>query len=362
MKIVVIAPSSVNHTIKIVNELANRNHQVYLFSLKNHQEGKDKICESVEVYYSPNKSPIGYILDFLWIRDRIKRIIPDVINVHYASGYGTLARLCGEHPALLSVWGSDIFDFPKKNFINKEILQRNLAFFEHVVSTSNVMALETNKYVEKKNKVSVIPFGVDLNKFKPKERDNNIKRSVKIVCIKNLEPVYGIKYLIEAIKILPNYLEGTIRKVDLEIYGRGSEHKTLRKLIIKMGLTESIQLKGYVENIQVPHILGNADICCIPSLRESFGVSVIEAMAMNTPVVATRTDGFKEIIEHNENGLVVDIASADSIARGIAFLIINENIRKDFVLKARRKVEALYDWNKNMNDFEALLNKVKNCN
>lgn len=359
MKIVVIAPSSVNHTVKVVNELAKRNHIIHLFSLKNHREGNDKLNKSIKIYYSPNSSPIGYYSDVFWIRKKIKQLKPDVINVHYASGYGTMARLCGEHPALLSVWGSDIFDFPKKNFVNKRILQKNLKFFDHVVSTSNIMALETKKYLDKNSKVTVIPFGVDLNKFKPIEKNKNNTNIIKILCIKNLEPVYGIEFLIEAIRILPVYLQDDNLHVYLDIYGSGSQQESLQGFIERSNLSACVKLKGYVENKKVPRLLSEADICCIPSLRESFGVSVIEAMAMNIPVVATKTDGFNEIIDNNIDGFLVEIANSESLAEKIAFLIKNIKLRNNFASNAREKVEKLYDWKENMDSFETLLGEFK---
>ena len=66
MKIAIIAPASVNHTVKVANELSRRGHKVHLLSLKNHKEGKDKLDERIRAYYSSNRSPFGYFLDFLY--------------------------------------------------------------------------------------------------------------------------------------------------------------------------------------------------------------------------------------------------------------------------------------------------------
>lgn len=359
MNIVVIAPASVNHTVKVVNALYERNHSLHLFSLKNHKQGKDKLINGVNVYYSPNRSPFGYYIDFKWVRCQIEKIKPDIINVHYATGYGTIARLCGILPALLSVWGSDVFDFPKKNLINRILLRKNLAFFNHIVSTSEVMALETKKYLHTTPEISVIPFGVNLDKFKPVKKINCDSTEVKIICIKNLEPVYGIDFLIEGLKILPSFVQNKNLNISLDIYGSGSQNEQLQNLINKNNLSDSIKLKGYIENSKVPRVLADSDICCIPSLRESFGVSVLEAMAMNIPVLATETDGFKEIIDNNYDGILVQPANSRLIAEKLALLIDNTEIRKHLVLNARKKVEKFYDWNTNMDSFEELLVKVK---
>ena len=93
MKILYIAPASVNHTVRWVNAMVKKGHDVYLISLKQHSQGENKIDKRVKIHYLPFKGGIGYYLNSIQGRILLKKIEPDIINTHYASGYGTLSRI-----------------------------------------------------------------------------------------------------------------------------------------------------------------------------------------------------------------------------------------------------------------------------
>ena len=69
---------------------------------------------------------MGYFLIVAQVKKLLLAIKPDIVNAHYASGYGTTARLVNYHPYVLSVWGSDIYLFPKKSFIHHWLVNKNL--------------------------------------------------------------------------------------------------------------------------------------------------------------------------------------------------------------------------------------------
>ena len=79
----------------------------------------DQINKNIHQHQLKYKGGVGYYLNAKELRKLKKEISPDIINVHYASGYGTLARKSKLCPILLSVWGSDVYDFPNKSFVNK---------------------------------------------------------------------------------------------------------------------------------------------------------------------------------------------------------------------------------------------------
>ena len=65
---------------------------------------------------------------------------PDILNAHYASGYGTTAALAGAKPLLLSVWGSDVYDFPYQGLLQAMLIRFNLRRATAIASTSRAMA------------------------------------------------------------------------------------------------------------------------------------------------------------------------------------------------------------------------------
>ena len=95
----------------------------------------------------------------------IKEVNPDIVHAHYASSYGTICSFACKRPYYLSVWGSDVYEFPQKSFLHKAILKRSLDKATWIMSTSRAMAVETHKYTSKE--IAITPFGVDMSLFNP---------------------------------------------------------------------------------------------------------------------------------------------------------------------------------------------------
>ncbi len=358
MKILYISPASVNHTVRWVNAMVDKGHEVHLISLREHCEGKNKIDDRVKIYYLPIKGQLGYYLNSFQARKIIKKINPDIINTHYASGYGTLSRLTNCTPVLLSAWGSDVYDFPNENKFKKRILEKNLKSAFGIASTSHAMAEETKKYVNKK--IYITPFGVDLNLFKALEK-NKKKDEIIIGIVKTLKPKYGIRYLIEAISILVKRLKKekkfqVINQLACHIYGEGEERKDLLDLTKKLEVNNIINFKGYIENKRVPEVINQMDIFCAPSIldSESFGVAAVEAMACEVPVVVSDVDGFKEVVEDGTTGYIVPKKNSRALADVIYELIFDEKKRKEMGSNGRKRVAKLYNWDENVKYMESV--------
>ena len=155
------------HTVKWVNEMALRGHEVHLITM---HPGTEELHQNIQVYKLPFNPPHGYYLNTWHLKRLLQQINPDILNTHYASGYGTLARLSGFHPNLLSVWGSDVFDFPYESRIKMKIMQRNMAAADQIASTSNIMKQQTEKIYRPNKEITITPFGVDsdsLDRLKP---------------------------------------------------------------------------------------------------------------------------------------------------------------------------------------------------
>ena len=358
MRILFIGPASVNHTVKWVNAMVGRGHEVYLLSLNQHYEGINTIDNKVKVYYLNISGIKGYYLNFIDAKRFIKKIKPDIINTHYASGYGTLSRLVNSKPVLLSVWGSDIYEFPNENILKKIILKKNLKCSFRIASTSFAMAEETRKYVNKK--IYVTPFGVNLDLFKPSDKNKN---EIKIGIVKALKLKYGIRYLIEAVYILRERLrkEGEfkiINKIRCDIYGEGEERFQLMELTKSLNLDNIIKFRGYIENTKVPDILNSFDIFCVPSISESFGVAAVEAMACEVPVIVSNADGFREVVEDKVTGYIVPRKNSEALAERLYELIFSKWKRSELGKNGRKKVMELYDWNKNVAYMEKIYEEI----
>src|SRR5262249_26922305 len=106
----------------------------------------------------------------------------------------------------------------------------------------------------------------------------------------------------------------------------GENHKALLDLVDELSLSRRVHLLGWLDDAE--QLLCATDVFVSASETESFGLSIAEAMASGTPVVATRTDGAQEVVSDQQSGLLVPIGDVDQLARSIVELLTNTETRK----------------------------------
>ena len=359
MKVVFISGANSIHTVRWVNALSERGIEVVLISLKDHENTEGNINKNIKIIYLPIKGTKGYYLNSFFVNSIIKKEKPDLINVHYASGYGTLGRTIKFENKLLNIWGSDVYDFPNQSSLKKKILIKNLLAYKGIASTSHCMTRETKKYLKNKE-IYITPFGVDTDLFKNLnyKKDEN---KIVIGIVKTLLPKYGIEYLIKAVKELENILEKNIfNMIEVHIYGRGNLEQELKQLAVDLNLKGKIKFLGFIKNIDVVKAINKMDIFVVPSIlnSESFGVAAVEAMACEVPVVVSDADGLKEVVVNNETGFVVPKKDYKIIAEKLKELILDEKLRIKFGKNGRKRVLELYNWNDNVKNMIKIYKEI----
>ena len=164
MRILIVGAASSIHTVRWVNGLVKRGHEVHLASV--HPVGRHSIDSRVRIHLAPHGGKAKYVVNAGWLRSVAAGVQPDIVNVHYATGYGLLARLAHiDAPTLLSVWGSDVYDSPRANPLMRHMVRSNLVSATRIASTSHCMARVTRDLVNKP--ISITPFGVDTEILTP---------------------------------------------------------------------------------------------------------------------------------------------------------------------------------------------------
>lgn len=348
MKVLFLSAANSIHTVRWVNALSERGHKITLVSQKNHQADADSIHSDVDIRYLPVSGTKGYYLNARALNRIYKQGNFDVINVHYASGYGTLARVARLPRILLSVWGSDVYDFPYESSVKEKILRKNLKYAAMLASTSKAMAKQTQKFLNENKEIKITPFGVDIKKFSPDKRKKENDKFVFGI-IKTLSPKYGIDTVIKAFAQFYNEISDQEKgKVCLQIYGKGELLEELKKLTRTLKIEEHVIFKGYIPNDKVPRALNDMDVFLLGSRFESFGVAAVEAMACGIPIVATDADGFKEVIKGQETGFIVPKNAPEKMAPYLKILYDDDELRKRMGAAGRKRVETLYNWDKNV--------------
>ena len=351
-KICFLADADSIHTKKWVDYFSSLNNEIYLISMRNTNYKYKENVKLIEIK-PPFTNKLSYFFIIMQIKKLINEIKPDILHSHYATSYGLYGRMSGYHPFIVSVWGSDVYEFPKSNAINDKLLKFILKGTDALCSTSAEMAKETRKYYDK-NEITITPFGVDIERF-------NVRvpvlqnEYITIGIMKNLNKIYGIEYLIKAFASL---LEETNKDIRLMIVGDGVERKNLEMLCEDLHIESKVIFTGNIENNLVPDYINKMDIVCLPSLSESFGVAAVEACACGRPVVSTDVGGLKEIVFDNYNGYTVEPKNSDLIKEKLKLLIEDEDKVKNFSVNARKLAVEKYNWIENAEIMENLYEKI----
>jgi glycosyltransferase involved in cell wall biosynthesis len=158
----------------------------------------------------------------------------------------------------------------------------------------------------------------------------------------------GLKVIIEAIAQIP--------PVHYGIIGDGPEKTRLQQLAQKLNLGDRVHFLGVITHDHLPEVLSLADIFVQPSIgEEAFGISVVEAMACNLPILASRKGGMVEIVVDRQTGLCLPPGDVFAWKEAIASLLNQPQILKAMGMAGRKRVEAEFTWAANARKLEHLL-------
>lgn len=293
-----------------------------------------------------NSFKISYVLTLKQLRKFYKSFKPAIVHAHYASSYGLLGALLRHDNFLISVWGSDVNEFPKRSSFHKLVFKFILSKAHHIFSTSASMKLELANYTKKE--VEVIPFGIDIIRFQHSEKHRSAAAPV-IGTVKSLSHIYGIDRLLR----VTQRLRSEFPSIRCVIYGKGPQEAALIALANELKIAECVEFRGFVNNRLLPEILPEFDVFCVLSRSESFGVAALEAQASAVPVVATHVGGLPEVVRDGVTGFLVPEDEA-IIAAKIAELLRDPDLRKQMGKAARAFVETHFDWNEQVKRMKSI--------
>jgi glycosyltransferase involved in cell wall biosynthesis len=340
MKIALLAPSKSIHTHKWALFYQSQGIDVKVYTFKDHysEVNANQITTEILPKLLPGKA--SYLAAAPALKKMLKEWNPDVLHSHFVSSYGLLGAMVNYKKYFVSVWGKDIFVFPKKSGLNKKLIEFTLNKATAICSTSHVMAKETNLYTNRP--IEVTPFGVDIEQFYPSPNIAEADEKIIVGTVKALEDKYGIADLVKGFALFHKEFPNS----ELLITGDGPQRAEYEELAKNMGIGEVTTFTGKVPNTEVPAVIRKMSIFAVPSTEdsESFGVAAVEAMACGVPVVVSNVGGLPEVVVQDVTGIVTDKQSPEQLAAAFKKLARNSDLRASMGKSGVAHVKEHYSW------------------
>lgn len=368
LKILMITPSyypsqgGVQVEIRLlVNNLVKKGYQISLITKEMKDTEKNETADGIHIIRLPDsKITLDPWNGLFFIRKNsmaIKKIIEDdkidIIHVHHfdlSCPYIYLLKKMFKIPIIATIHASLLIDreYLKFRYNFKEPFRWLLRilpilWFETKSIQSSDYLITVSKKLEDLSKslrtdesVITIPNAINLQQFNPDIKPEPFEtEGFQILCPGRISPEKGQFYLVEALKIVRETLPA-------QVIFMGSEHANmlpvLKNRIRLLHLDECVHFLAAQPYESIPRYYKAADLIVIPSLSESFGLAILENMALGNVVVASHVGGIPDLIEDKKTGLLVPPANpqllADAIILALTDAQLRESIRKNAIKKA----------------------------
>ena len=282
----------------------------------------------------------------------------DILHVHYAIPHAYAAYMAKkmlidigiEIPIVTTLHGTDITLVGSHPFYNPAVTF-SINHSDRVTAVSESLKNDTINLFDIKKKIDVIPNFVDINKIKNKEKpcERNLlaKKEEKILThISNFRP---LKRIFDVISIY----EGVAKQVKskLMMVGEGPEKIEAIQYVKENKLEDKVLFLG--NSNEIDKILCYSDLFLLPSEKESFGLSALEAMANGVPVISSNAGGITEVNINNKTGFVSKIGDVKDMTTNALTLLKDENLHQEFKKQARVQAE-LFNLENVVNQYESV--------
>lgn len=253
-----------------------------------------------------------------------------------------------------SLYGYDTSDnFLIRKFFNRLQHKTRLSLANLIITNSKYSLQEIVSLGIKQKLVHIIPPGIDREKLKIIPGINNHN---KILCVANYLPGKGLINLIEAFS--------QINKKDFTLHLAGNSQKSahyyqkLQKIVKKLNLTKEVFFHNGAEKENLYKLYSQANIFVLPTLKETFGIVLIEAMHYGLPIITTNVAAIPELVTDGLNGLLVPAKKTEALAEALSQLIQNSDLRDKMGKIGHQRVANFYSWEQTCSNFTSLLNLV----
>ena len=304
----------------------------------------------------------------------VRRQQPDVIYAQWLLPAGLIgavaSRLTGV-PLVISVHGSDVFVAERRR-IARPAARFALRNCCHLIACSRDLARRAVNLGMRSDRVTTIPYGVDVERYKPEDELARTLRAALqlseeqhvIMAMGRLVYKKGFSYLLEA---MPGVLAQFPDAV-LLIAGQGDLRTELELLADSLGIRQQVVFAGHVAWDQTSSYLAAADLLVLPSILDQAGNIdglpnvLLESMASGRAIVASKVAGVPDVITDGENGLLVPEKDAEALAAAICTLLRDPSLRQRLGEAARATTLDHLSWTHVAKQVVAVLRSCEQIN
>ena len=315
MRVLLLADGSSVHAGRYQAEMKRQGVEIILASL---EEGK---TVDVSLPRKTGINAVDYVLARSMINSLVDKYAVDIINPHFASGYGFMTALSGVHerkPVMLHCLGSDILISPKKSWLHRKRVAMALSRANMIMVDSEFLgrrAQEICPGIEYK----VVLWGADAAAFEQftKKMKSGVdwKKPLRIVVPRPHYKVYNNKFILESLKELIN--EGSIQ---VTFAAWGDSYNDFTKLAKEICPSGGVRYYDFLARESLAEFLSGFDIYLSASLSDSSPASLVEAMAIGLFPVVGEIPGVREWVD-NDKGRLFDLHDKDSLQEAVKNLL-----------------------------------------
>lgn len=283
----------------------------------------------------PGLWPLLYVLGAVGATWRIRRSFrfrPDVLHAHVTLPAGLAGVFIKRffRIKLVLTEHTGPFSMLMRNRFAAYATRLTLHSADRVVAVSRALRDQIWAYPQLHRHVDIVPNVVDMEAFSGRRKVFAPGETKRLLFIGEMETsIKGVEYLLGAMSILK---ERRV-EVQLDLVGQGRRAREYESLARALGVSERCRFLGQVSHEEVAELMARADAFVLPSLAETFGVVLAEAMAAGLPVVATRCGGPEEIVTPDV-GVLVERANSAALADGIEDVLSRPEEFPEEVLRA----------------------------
>lgn len=320
------------------------------------EKGIDVKILGISSYHNP--------LNTFKLTRQLKAARPEIVHTHgyFASVIGRLAARRAGISVILAHVHSTYWEYKKRHLM----IERKLSRFTHkIICCSEAVenfVKNTEKITEKKT--IVIYNGVDEERFFQLKNSTSIRaelgmdeEAAVVGTVSSLTPHKGHEFLVQAASLVLERLPSA----KFLIVGDGPLRQRLEDQAKDLNIHPAVIFAGTRKDI--PEILSLMDVFVLPShTREGLGISIIEAMAAERPVVATDIGGIPEVVNHGETGLLVPSGNPEALSNALIELLQNPKKAKEMGEKGRARVKEKFTTKKMLSEIEHVYQSLINRN